>query len=35
VLINNAGVTRDNRVEDIDDEDWHAVPNVSLIGSFH
>ena len=35
VLINNAGVIRDNRVEDIDDEDWHAVLDVSLTGSFH
>jgi 3-oxoacyl-[acyl-carrier protein] reductase len=35
VLINNAGVIRDNRVEDIDDDDWHAVMDVSLTGSFH
>jgi 3-oxoacyl-[acyl-carrier protein] reductase len=35
VLINNAGIIRDNRVEDIDDDDWHAVMDVSLTGSFH
>lgn len=35
VLVNNAGVIRDNRVEDISDEDWHAVLGVSLTGSFH
>lgn len=35
VLVNNAGVIRDNRVEDVTDEDWHAVLNVSLTGSFH
>ena len=35
VLVNNAGVIRDNRVEDITDDDWHAVIDVSLTGSFH
>jgi 3-oxoacyl-[acyl-carrier protein] reductase len=35
VLINNAGVIRDNRVEDVTDDDWHAVMGVSLAGSFH
>ncbi|MET7474850.1 SDR family NAD(P)-dependent oxidoreductase [Streptomyces sp. NPDC005648] len=35
VLVNNAGIIRDNRVEDITDEDWHAVVNVSLTGGFH
>ncbi|MEU2774841.1 SDR family NAD(P)-dependent oxidoreductase [Streptomyces sp. NPDC007162] len=35
VLINNAGIIRDNRVEDITDEDWHEVVNVSLTGGFH
>jgi len=35
VLVNNAGIIRDNRVEDITDDDWHAVMNVSLTGSFH
>ncbi|MEU0413587.1 SDR family NAD(P)-dependent oxidoreductase [Streptomyces griseorubiginosus] len=35
VLINNAGIIRDNRVEDITDDDWHAVIDVSLTGGFH
>jgi 3-oxoacyl-[acyl-carrier protein] reductase len=35
VLVNNAGIIRDNRVEDITDDDWHAVLDVSLTGSFH
>jgi 3-oxoacyl-[acyl-carrier protein] reductase len=35
VLVNNAGIIRDNRVEEITDEDWHAVLDVSLTGSFH
>lgn len=35
VLINNAGIIRDNRIEDITDDDWHAVINVSLSGAFH
>jgi 3-oxoacyl-[acyl-carrier protein] reductase len=35
VLVNNAGIIRDNRAEDITDEDWHAVLDVSLTGSFH
>jgi 3-oxoacyl-[acyl-carrier protein] reductase len=35
VLINNAGIIRDNRVEDITDADWHAVIDVSLTGGFH
>lgn len=35
VLVNNAGIIRDNRVEDITDDAWHAVMNVSLTGSFH
>jgi 3-oxoacyl-[acyl-carrier protein] reductase len=35
VLVNNAGIIRDNRVEKIDDADWHAVLAVSLTGSFH
>ncbi|WP_280253762.1 SDR family NAD(P)-dependent oxidoreductase [Nocardia abscessus] len=34
VLVNNAGIIRDNRIEDIDDLDWHAVLNVSLSGAF-
>ncbi|NKY54599.1 SDR family NAD(P)-dependent oxidoreductase [Nocardia flavorosea] len=35
VLVNNAGIIRDNRVEDIGDDDWHAVLDVSLTGSFY
>jgi 3-oxoacyl-[acyl-carrier protein] reductase len=35
VLVNNAGIIRDNRVEDITDDDWHAVLDVSLSGSFY
>jgi 3-oxoacyl-[acyl-carrier protein] reductase len=35
VLVNNAGIIRDNRVEDITDDDWRAVLDVSLTGSFH
>jgi 3-oxoacyl-[acyl-carrier protein] reductase len=35
VLVNNAGIIRDNRVEDITDDDWRAVVDVSLTGSFH
>ena len=34
VLVNNAGIIRDNRVEKISVEDWHAVIDVSLTGSF-
>ncbi|MEV0550651.1 SDR family NAD(P)-dependent oxidoreductase [Nocardia salmonicida] len=34
VLVNNAGIIRDNRIEDIDDRDWHAVLDVSLSGAF-
>jgi 3-oxoacyl-[acyl-carrier protein] reductase len=35
VLVNNAGIIRDNRVEDISDDDWRAVLDVSLGGSFY
>ncbi|MET7773956.1 SDR family NAD(P)-dependent oxidoreductase [Nocardia sp. NPDC005366] len=35
VLVNNAGIIRDNRIEDIGDDDWHAVLEVSLSGSFY
>ncbi|SNQ46706.1 putative enzyme [Frankia canadensis] len=35
VLVNNAGIIRDNRVEDITDDTWRAVLDVSLTGSFH
>jgi 3-oxoacyl-[acyl-carrier protein] reductase len=34
VLVNNAGIIRDNRVEDITDDDWRAVLDVSLGGGF-
>ncbi|WP_327097616.1 SDR family oxidoreductase [Nocardia vinacea] len=34
VLVNNAGIIRDNRIEDIDDTDWHSVLDVSLSGAF-
>jgi len=34
VLINNAGIIRDNRVEKISDADWDAVVDVSLKGAF-
>lgn len=34
VLINNAGIIRDNRVENITDDDWRAVIDVSLTGAF-
>ncbi|MGW0331811.1 SDR family oxidoreductase [Streptomyces sp. NPDC003011] len=35
LLVDNAGSIRDNRVEDITDDDWHAVVGVSLTGGFH
>ena len=35
VLVNSAGIIRDNRVEDITDEDWRAVLDVSLTGTFN
>lgn len=35
VLINNAGVIRDNRVENISDTDWTRVIDASLSGAFH
>jgi 3-oxoacyl-[acyl-carrier protein] reductase len=35
VLINNAGIIRDNRITDISDADWHAVVDVSLTGGFY
>jgi 3-oxoacyl-[acyl-carrier protein] reductase len=35
VLVNNAGIIRDNRVENITDADWHAVIDVSLTGAFN
>jgi 3-oxoacyl-[acyl-carrier protein] reductase len=35
VLINNAGVIRDNRLEWMTDQDWTQVVDVSLRGMFH
>ncbi|MCU4298590.1 SDR family oxidoreductase [Brevibacterium permense] len=35
VLVNNAGIIRDNRVEKIDDADWDAVISVNLTASFY
>jgi 3-oxoacyl-[acyl-carrier protein] reductase len=35
VLVNNAGVIRDNRVERMSDDEWNAVIDVSLRGMFH
>ncbi|MBC2638207.1 MULTISPECIES: SDR family NAD(P)-dependent oxidoreductase [unclassified Rhodococcus (in: high G+C Gram-positive bacteria)] len=34
VLVNNAGIIRDNRIEKMSIDDWHAVLEVSLTGSF-
>ncbi|WP_019925369.1 SDR family NAD(P)-dependent oxidoreductase [Nocardia sp. BMG111209] len=34
VLVNNAGIIRDNRITAISDADWHAVVDVSMTGSF-
>jgi 3-oxoacyl-[acyl-carrier protein] reductase len=35
VLVNNAGVIRDNRLERMTDDEWDAVLDVSLRGMFH
>ncbi|WP_020419771.1 3-oxoacyl-ACP reductase FabG [Amycolatopsis sp. ATCC 39116] len=35
VLVNNAGVIRDNRLERMTDDEWDAVLNVSLRGMFN
>jgi 3-oxoacyl-[acyl-carrier protein] reductase len=35
VIVNNAGVIRDNRIENITNQDWDAVVDVSLRGAFH
>jgi NAD(P)-dependent dehydrogenase (short-subunit alcohol dehydrogenase family) len=35
VLVNNAGVLRDNRLERMSAEDWQTVVDVSLRGAFH
>ena len=34
VLVNNAGIIKDNRLENISDADWHAVVDVSLTAAF-
>lgn len=34
VLVNNAGIIRDNRITDITDADWHAVLDTSLSAAF-
>lgn len=34
VLVNNAGVIRDSRIENMSDEDWHLVTGVHLDGTF-
>ncbi len=34
ILMNNAGITRDNLLHKMSDEDWHAVINVHLTGAF-
>ncbi len=34
VLVNNAGVTRDNLIHKMEDEDWDLVMNVHLRGAF-
>jgi 3-oxoacyl-[acyl-carrier protein] reductase len=35
VLVNNAGIIRDNRIENISADDWDAVLSVNLSGAFH
>jgi len=35
VLVNNAGIIRDNRITAISDADWRAVVDVSLTGGFY
>jgi len=35
VLVNNAGIIRDNRIENITAQDWDAVLAVSLSGAFY
>ncbi|HEY1853305.1 MAG TPA: SDR family NAD(P)-dependent oxidoreductase [Solirubrobacterales bacterium] len=35
VLVNNAGIIRDNRVEKVSDEDWRQVIGVNLFGAFN
>lgn len=35
LLVNNAGITRDKSVVKLSDEDWKAVLDVNLTGTFH
>ena len=35
ILVNNAGITRDKLILRMTDEDWDAVLNVNLKGTFH
>jgi len=35
VLVNNAGIIRDNRIENVSAQDWDAVLAVSLSGAFY
>jgi NAD(P)-dependent dehydrogenase (short-subunit alcohol dehydrogenase family) len=35
VLVNNAGIVRDGRIETISDADWHSVIDVNLGGAFY
>lgn len=35
VLVNCAGIIRDNRITDINDDDWHAVVDTSLSAAFY
>jgi 3-oxoacyl-[acyl-carrier protein] reductase len=35
ILVNNAGVTRDNLLMRLTDEDWRAVIDANLTGAFH
>ncbi|WP_067901949.1 SDR family oxidoreductase [Nocardia vaccinii] len=35
VLVNNAGIIRDNKIENIDDNDWRSVVDTSLTGAFY
>jgi 3-oxoacyl-[acyl-carrier protein] reductase len=35
VVVNNAGIVRRARIEDMKDEDWESVLRVNLTGMFH
>jgi 3-oxoacyl-[acyl-carrier protein] reductase len=34
-LVNNADIIRDNRADNISDDDWHAVLDVNVTGAFY